>query len=73
MGDKKPHCDFGQKIEIGLVAMNKTNVWLMDEVSKDTGLYFDRSYLHKVKIGKLATPSIVASICKILDIEAPKA
>lgn len=71
MGEKKPLCKFGQEIEICLVKINRTNAWLIDQVAKDTGKYFDRSYLHKIKTGEAATPGIVASICRILDISAP--
>ena len=68
MGEKKPLCEFGQKIEICLVKINRTNAWLIDQVAKDTGKYFDRSYLHKIKTGEVATPGIVSSIRKILDL-----
>lgn len=70
MSEKKPLCEFGQEIEICLVKINRTNAWLIDQVAKDTGKYFDRSYLHKIKTGEAATPGIVASICRILDIPA---
>lgn len=69
MREKKPLCELGQNIEIRLVQLNKQNSWLIEAVSADTGLYFDRSYLHKVKTGELTTPRIVSSICKILEIE----
>lgn len=68
MGEKKPLCEFGQKIEIQLVKINRTNAWLIDQVSKDTGKYFDRSYLHKIKTGEASTPGIMASIGRILGI-----
>lgn len=68
MGEKKPLCEFGQNIEIRLVKINRTNAWLIDQVAKDTGKYFDRSYLHKIKTGEVATPGIVSSIRKILDL-----
>lgn len=71
MGEKKPLCRFGQDIEIALIKSNRTNVWLIEEVKKDTGKYFDRSYLHKIKTGEAATPGIVSSICRILDIPQP--
>ena len=71
MGEKKPLCEFGKKIEICLVNINRTNAWLIDQVAKDTGKYFDRRYLHKIKTGEAATPGIVASICRILDIHVP--
>lgn len=68
MSEKKPLCEFGQKICIRLVELNRTNSWLIEEVARDTQLYFDRSYLHRIKIGACSTPRIIASICKILDI-----
>ena len=68
MGTKKPLCEFGQNIEICLVKINRTNAWLIEQVAKDTGKYFDRSYLHKIKTGEIATPSIVASIRTILNL-----
>ena len=68
MGEKKPLCAFGEQIEISLVKLNRTNAWLIAEVAADTGKYFDRSYLHKVKTGEIQTPGIVASICKILGL-----
>ena len=69
MGEKKPLCKLGEQIEISLVKLNRTNAWLIAEVSSDTGRYFDRSYLHKVKTGEIQTPGIVASIRKILNLD----
>lgn len=69
MAEKKPLCDFGKQIEIALIQMDKTNDWLIERVKEDTGRYFDRSYLFKVKTGKLETPGIVKSICRILNIQ----
>ena len=55
-------CDFGKEIKKKLVDIDK-------EVRKDSGLYFDSSYMNKIMTGKLGTPKIISSICKILDIE----
>lgn len=66
---RKELCDLGVKIEHRLVDLHQTNEWLIALVRQDTGKYFDRSYLHKIKTGKIATPSIVSSICKVLDIQ----
>lgn len=71
MGGRKPLCEFGQEIEIALIKTNKSNAWLVDAVAKDSGLYFDRSYLHKVKTGEVHTPSIISSICRILSLSEP--
>ena len=65
---KKKLCDFGKKIKIKLVEINQTQVWLIDKVKKDTGLYFDRSYLHKIETGEANPETIVQSIRKILNI-----
>lgn len=69
MAEKKPLCDFGKQIEIALIQKDKTNDWLIEKVKEDTGRYFDRSYLFKVKTGKLETPGIKKSICRILNIQ----
>ena len=67
---KKPLCHFGKEIEKRLVDVDQTQKWLIEEIHSDTGLYVDRSYMHKIKTGKLSSPKIVASIRKILDIPA---
>ena len=63
----------GKAIKKRLVDVDRDQNWLINEVSTSTGLYFDRSYLHKIMTGKLNTPGIIAAICKILDIaDTPK-
>lgn len=61
-------CRFGKEIKKRLVDIDKNQEWLISKVQVDTGLYFDSSYLYKILTGRIATPSIIASICKILDI-----
>lgn len=60
--------DFGKKIKHRLLDIGKNQIWLIEQVKADTGLYFDSSYLYKIQTGKVSTPSITASIRKILDI-----
>lgn len=60
--------DYGKKIKGKLVELNETQDWLVAKVSRETGLYFDTSYLHKVMVGKLETPKIVSAINEILGI-----
>lgn len=67
---RKKLCDFGKEIGHALVEFNQPKEWLIQEVRKDTGLYFDRSYLHKIETGELSTPKITASIRKILNLSA---
>lgn len=62
-------CDFGKTVKKRLVDIDQSQKWLIDQVRADTGLYFDDSYLRKILVGMCATPSIVESICKILEIE----
>lgn len=64
-------CSFGKEIKKRLVDIDKNQEWLIAQVKADTGLYFDSSYLYKVLTGTIATPSIVSSICRILDIPQP--
>lgn len=65
---RKELCPFGKKIAHALVDINQPKEWLIEQVQIDTGRYFDRSYLHKIQTGELATPGIVASIRKILGL-----
>lgn len=62
-------CDYGRRIKVRLVEMDREQAWLIDEVKKKTGLYFDTSYLHKILTGAVHTPSICAAINDILSIE----
>ena len=59
---------FGKAIKKKLVDLDRDHSWLIKQVAKLTGLYFDRSYLHKIMTGKLGTPKIVQAISQILDI-----
>ena len=63
---------FGKEIKKRLVDLDRPQSWLIDEVAKKTGLYFDRSYMTKIQTGKLSTPSIVAAINEILNLPAEK-
>ncbi len=60
---------FGKAIKKRLVDLGCTQAWLIEQVTALTGLYFDRSYLNKIQTGKLCTPSIVAAINEILDLD----
>lgn len=62
-------CEFGRKVLIALMDSGQTQTWLVGEVHKDTGLYFDARYLHKILNGKSTNPKITSSISKILELE----
>lgn len=49
----------------------RTQAWLCKEVNKDTGLKIDGAYLSRILTGQRNSPTVTASIRKILDIPAP--
>ena len=59
--------DFGKEIKKRLIDMGKNQKWLIERVSDETGLYFDRSYIHKIMTGQLNTPRVVQAIKEILE------
>ena len=61
--------EFGKDISKRLIDLDKPQTWLIEEVRSKTGLYFDDSYMYKIKTGQLSTPKIVQAICEILDIQ----
>ena len=63
---------FGKDIVKRLIDIDKDQLWLIERVKEKTGLYFDGSYLHKIRTGKLATPKIIAAIRDILDLPEQK-
>lgn len=65
MGNAK-FCQYGKEIKKRLVDIDKPQVWLIEQVQKDTGLYFDDSYLYKIMAGKNNNPKIKTSINKVL-------
>lgn len=60
---------FGKDIGKRLIDLDKPQTWLIEEVRNKTGLYFDDSYMYKIKTGQLSTPKIVHAIREILDIQ----
>ena len=59
---------FGKDIGKRLIDLDKPQNWLIEEVRNKTGLYFDDSYMYKIKTGQLSTPKVVQAICEILEI-----
>ena len=59
---------FGKDIGKRLIDLNKPQTWLIREVRSKTGLYFDDSYMYKIKTGQLSTPKVVQAIREILDL-----
>ena len=59
---KRTPTGFGIAVKTRLLELGQTQEWLIAEVAKDTGKYFDSGYLHRILRGEIATPGIVASI-----------
>lgn len=59
---------FGKAIKKHLIDMGRTQTWLIEQVTRETGLYFDSSYMYKIQTGQLSTPKIVQAIREILDL-----
>lgn len=64
--------EFGIEVKLQLLKRGMKQNELIEKVSKDTGLYFDDSYLYKILRGERSPNKIVQSICKILEIEMPE-
>lgn len=67
--ERRPLAPIGKTIRRRLDDLNQTNGWLIEKVKMDTGLYFDDGYLYRITRGQNKSPKIIASICKILDID----
>lgn len=61
--------EFGKDISKRLIDLDKPQTWLIEEVRSKTGLYFDDSYMYKIKTGQLSAPKIVQAIRDILEIQ----
>mgnify|MGYP000824188769 CR=1 FL=1 len=60
--------ELGKEISKRLIDIERPQAWLVDQVKEQTGLYFDDSYLYKIKTGRLSTPKIIQAIHEILDL-----
>lgn len=63
---------FGKEISKKLIDLERPSRWLLEQVREKTGLYFDDSYLYKIKTGQMANPKIVHAIQEILDLKGGK-
>lgn len=64
--------DFGLCVKTELLRTGKTQKWLEETVSENTGLFVDSGYMHKILTGQRNAPKIVAAICEILSIDIPE-
>lgn len=63
---------FGKEVKRKLLDFDKDQGWLIDQVKRETDMYFDRSYLSKILSGKTSAVRFRTAICEILDIEDPE-
>lgn len=61
--------DYGMRIKMRLLELNKNQNWLIDEVASRTGLYFDSGYLHKIMTGTEKSEKVLTAINDILGLE----
>ena len=64
----KPYTDVQKIVKKALIDMDKTQGWLIDEVKRRSGLYFDSSYLGKVLRGEAKSTRITTAICDALGL-----
>jgi hypothetical protein len=62
--------EYGKKINIRLIEKEMTQIQLMEQVTKKTGLYVDDGYMCKIKNGKRSPRAIINAINEILEIES---
>lgn len=60
--------EYGKTVKKRLIELDKSQKWLVEEVSKETGRYFDSPYLAKICNGSKLSPKITEAISKILQI-----
>lgn len=60
---------YGKAIKKKLIDLDKTQVWLMREITERTGLFIDSSYLNRICSGKANSARIKAAINEILELD----
>lgn len=69
MNKLSKYSEFGLCVKTKLLKINKTQKWLEEEITKQTGLYVDNGYMYKILTGKRDAPKVVNAICEILNIK----
>lgn len=63
---------FGVEVKKKLIDLGQSQVWLAEQVGKETGLFVDGGYIYKILTGRRNAPKIKASIENILGIVEAK-
>lgn len=61
--------EYRKIVKKALIDQEKSQNWLVEEVAKKTGLYFDTAYLSRILNGKNKNAKIIEAINDILGIE----
>ena len=61
--------EFKKIVKKRLIDLEKSQMWLIEQVKEKTGLFFDSGYLAKILNGDRTAPKIRAAICEILSIQ----
>lgn len=59
---------FGKEVKKRLVDIDCNQAWLVENVRKETGQFFDGGYLQKILTGQHNAPKIVQAIRTVLDL-----
>ena len=59
---------FGLCVKMELLKRGKTQKWLEEEITVQTGLFADSGYMDKILKGKRNAPKVVQAIRDILDL-----
>lgn len=66
---KKPLCAYGKRVKIALMEKNRTQTWLIAEISKkNPDIYLDSSCLHRILTGAIKSGKAIAAINDILGL-----
>lgn len=68
----KPITDFGLEVKGALLKAGLTQEWLITQVRSKTGMYVDRSRLHKIFTGRSHSKRLISAICEVLGIDKPE-
>jgi hypothetical protein len=67
---KRPLTEYGKRIKICLMNLNRTQAWLIGEVKKILpDKYLDTSNFYKIITGEIDSPDIKSAINQVLGIK----
>lgn len=61
--------EYAKTVKKKLIDMDKSQAWLINQITEKTGLYMDDGYISKIFRGKNNPPKIIAAINEILELE----